>query len=283
MSLVILYTGLIAALVLAWPWPIAWLIAGAAIEQVLAHPVWLVLATLLTARLAGIAAAALLIAGGLYLQSYRSDEGWRWPWLRQRLDPLWFVRRFYGYRLRGKLHAGQAVLYAIHPHGCFAAAAGLAFLANPAYEGVVAVETVMLRVPVFLRELFLWFGAVDKRRPTIGAHLAAGRSVVLVPGGAGDDENPRRFLHVAHAEWKHGIVVVWSPGERSLAWSWRIPALAGVKLFGVPLDFIFLPKPPWLARPLHVIVSDRILWPVEYKTADDLVAAYDAELERLKT
>ena len=72
------------------------------------------------------------------------------------LGPLpWLYR----YRITGgSVSSPTPVLYAVHPHGRLAAGAALAFLANPAYPGYLSTHSLFFRIPVYLRELFLWHG-----------------------------------------------------------------------------------------------------------------------------
>lgn len=100
-----------------------------------------------------------------------------------------------------------------------------------------AVASVLLRIPL-LRHLLQWVGDVDVSARSVRAHLAAGTSVVLVPGGVAEIYETRPDREVLVLRERLGFVrLAHAAGA----------ALVPIYIFGNTSAFRVRPPPPGVA------------------------------------
>lgn len=216
-----------------------------------------------------------------------------WPALRELVcvalgRPL---QRLYGYRLiQDGPPASGTCLYAHHPHGMLSLSTALTAVPNLGVR--LAVHQTFFLVPG-LRELALWLGMINIGPDAVGAQLARGRSVALVPGGVREQDNdtqrPSGFLQWSYHCWQRPLVPVWCAGELNVCWVWKPAALQWLRDLCMRTPWIryefgtlFCPRPWWWLPPL-VVVMGRPIDPRQFDSLHAFSAAYWAELERLRT
>ena len=142
-----------------------------------------------------------------------------WPALmRSRVWSLvfsWFpitIEKPAGMELDG---ARKIYVFAVHPHGVLAfnrAAFGfdvetLWRSAFPTVDFRVLTATAAFYVPI-IRELWLWSYCVDASKKTARKVLAAGKSVLVYPGGEKEQILTKRGEHVLYLEKRKGFVKI---------------------------------------------------------------------------
>lgn len=164
---------------------------------------------------------------------------------------------------------------------------------KPVRSSVVAtgVHSLLLAIPL-VRELLLWFGAVDVSWRTLAYQLyKRRRNVAIIPEGvigvgkAIPGLQPRRgFLRRVYDAGDIDVVPVISPNERSLClvwqgeWSW----ITTLRHWCVKCKYLRYPFPtfflgPWPRKPLCVLVGPR-----HTKLFGESFLSYSNRYERLE-
>jgi len=237
---------------------------------------------------------------GCYATSRAQFEypGWYWPGLWQYLKQSRLADYFGGYEIHGTENIkdkNAQYFIAIHPHGpvCFSR---MFFVGPGGFRELfgrpcrMLAASVLYYLPV-IREMTLFFGAVDASKRNVEKLLSKGCNLELYPGGLDEmiqyvpDEvvckTRTGFLRLA---LEHGVKVlpVFVFGETSLHSCVKVPGAALIeKLFRVGLVFpvgrfySFLP----FKKPMHLVAGT----PIEVvKTPNPSKEQVDALLQEFK-
>lgn len=292
-------------------WTIAAWVAGLLLARVDGHAAVVLMVVLAATGHSGaaVAAACALWYGRVsYWDGSERDGRREWPAFRHRWERIMSapLRRYLRYRLTvmaptTRIAADRRVLVCFHPHGLFAAGAGLTMLplpsALPFLDGRMprlAVHWLLFRVPG-VRDLLLWYGCVDARWPTIDAQLRAGAAVGLVPGGVHEmTHRPTDGVGITHTGFLsrayasstlvvpcvvHGeteVCYIFNP-----AWPWLQTLRQWTyRWLRYPLPTFFMPRPPWLMPGLHACVGAAVD-PRRFEREEEFRAAYATAVGRL--
>ncbi len=231
-----------------------------------------------------------LCYGRWYWDGSEYDGRKEWPAFRKLR--LWSVlHRYFSHEIRflgnsavafRKLRdEGRPCMFAVHPHGLFCVSGPVGFglhggRTDDMPKLYIAVSSAVFFFPV-LRELFLWMGAVDVGRATVGKMLDEKKFVGLAPGGvrAMILSKPGSLdLYVGHEGFlkicydrKVPLAPAFAMGENDVFSTFTTPSLSKVRSWCVAV--LGYPLPSFFVGPRRAKLTTYCCEPIEPSEYDD--------------